>query len=165
MRCTRVVAFALLISCGVLLTANGAQAAPPYAGRRLSDVLRELGQLGLKIVYSDETVPDRLKVEREPIAHSGRPLLEELLAPHGLTRSTERSLILIEGGRAYLRSTASLRIAARLAFPWSLLRVFLIVPAPIRDAVYRIVAGVRHRLAGPSNACDVPPAEIRARLI
>lgn len=96
---------------------------------------------------------------------SQSPEAAALLAPHGLTRDTARSIILLEDGRAHLRSTASLRIAARLGFPWSLLRVFLIVPAPIRDAVYRVVAAIRHRLAGRSNACEIPPAEIRARLI
>jgi predicted DCC family thiol-disulfide oxidoreductase YuxK len=74
-------------------------------------------------------------------------------------------MILIEGDRAYLRSTASLRIAARLGWPWSLLRVFLGVPVPVRDAVYRVIAAVRHRIAGRSNACELPPPEIRARLI
>ncbi len=88
-----------------------------------------------------------------------------LLAPHGLTRETARSIILIEGGQVYLRSTASLRIAARLAWPWSLARVFLLVPVPIRDAVYRVVAAVRRRLAGTSNACEIPPEAIRARMI
>ena len=107
---------------------------------------------------------------RDPGGHfrfgaSQSPQAASLLAAHGLTRETARSMILIEHGRAYLRSSASLRIAARLTFPWSLLRVFLIVPPPIRDAVYRGVAAVRHRIAGPSNACEIPPPEIRARLI
>lgn len=88
-----------------------------------------------------------------------------LLAEHGITRDAARSIVLIEGGQVYLRSTASLRIARRLGFPWSLAGVFLIVPRPIRDAVYRIVAAVRHRLAGSSNACEIPPPEIRERLI
>jgi predicted DCC family thiol-disulfide oxidoreductase YuxK len=96
---------------------------------------------------------------------SQSPQAASLLARHGLTRATARSMILIEDGRAYLRSTASLRIAARLTFPWSLLRIFLIVPAPIRDAIYGLVAAVRHRIAGRSNACEIPPPEIRARLI
>ena len=96
---------------------------------------------------------------------SQSPQAADLLARHGLSRATARSLILIEDGRAYLRSTASLRIAARMRRPWSMLRVLLIVPAPIRDAVYRLVAAIRHRVAGPSNACEIPPPEIRARLI
>lgn len=88
-----------------------------------------------------------------------------LLARHGLTRHSARSLILLEDEHAHLRSTAVLRIAAKMTFPWSLFRVFLIVPAPVRDAVYRIVAAIRHRIAGQSNACNVPPPEIRARMI
>lgn len=96
---------------------------------------------------------------------SQTPEAAALLAPYGLTRDTARSIILLENGQAYLRSTASLRIAAHLSFPWSLGRVFLIVPTPIRDAIYRVVAAIRHRLAGRSNACEIPPPEIRRRLI
>lgn len=43
-----------------------------------------------------------------------------LLALYGMTRQAARSLILIEHGQIYLRSTASLRIARRLRWPWSL---------------------------------------------
>jgi len=87
------------------------------------------------------------------------------LAPYSLTRDTARSIILIEDGQVFLRSTASLRIARRLTWPWRLAAAFLIVPAPLRDAVYRVVAAIRHRLAGASNACEVPPEEIRQRMI
>jgi predicted DCC family thiol-disulfide oxidoreductase YuxK len=96
---------------------------------------------------------------------SQTPAAAALLAPHGVTRESARSLILIEDGQVYLRSTASLRIAARLTRPWCWARVFLRVPVPIRDAVYRVVAAIRHRIAGRSNACEIPPPEIRARLI
>src|ERR1051325_9442944 len=88
-----------------------------------------------------------------------------LLEEYGLTRTTARSIILIEDGHAYLRSTAVLRIAAKLTFPWSICRAFLAVPIPLRDAVYRVVAAIRHRIPGRSNACNVPPPEIRARMI
>lgn len=96
---------------------------------------------------------------------SQSPQAAALLAPYGVTRETARSIILIEDGRVHLRSTASLRIAARLAFPWSLLRVLLAVPVPVRDGVYMLIAAVRKRLAGPSNACEIPPPAIRARMI
>jgi predicted DCC family thiol-disulfide oxidoreductase YuxK len=107
---------------------------------------------------------------RDPAAYfrfgaSQSPQAAELLARHGLSRETARSIILLEGGRAYLRSTASLRIAARLTWPWSLARILLVVPVPLRDAVYRVVAAIRHRIAGRSNACEVPPPAIRARMI
>ena len=107
---------------------------------------------------------------RDPAAYfrfgaSQTPQAAEILAAHGVDRQSARSIVLIEDGKVYLRSTASLRIASRLSWPWSMARVFLWVPRPIRDAAYRVVAAIRHRIAGRSNACEIPPPEIRARLI
>jgi predicted DCC family thiol-disulfide oxidoreductase YuxK len=96
---------------------------------------------------------------------SQSPAGAALLARHGRTRDMTRSMVLIEDGQVYLRSTASLRIAARLPLPWRLARVFLLIPAPLRDVVYRGIAAIRHRIAGKSNACEIPPAELRGRLI
>jgi predicted DCC family thiol-disulfide oxidoreductase YuxK len=73
--------------------------------------------------------------------------------------------VLIEDGRLYLRSTAVLRVARRMSFPWWLASAALVVPAFLRDPVYRVVAAIRHRIAGRSNACEIPPPEIRERLI
>src|SRR5687768_1201754 len=96
---------------------------------------------------------------------SQNPEGRALLARYGTSREATRSLVLIEGDEISLRSTAVLKIARRMTAPWRWASVFLLVPRPIRDAVYRIVAAVRHRLAGRSNACEIPPPEIRARLI
>ena len=90
-------------------------------------------------------------------------LTEQLLGE--LDREAARSMILIEDGKVFLRSTAVLRIARRMRAPWKFAAVFLWVPLPIRDAVYRVIAAIRHRIAGRSNACEIPPPEIRARLI
>lgn len=107
---------------------------------------------------------------RDPQAYfrfgaSQTPEAAALLAPYRVSRETARSIILIEDGQVYLRSTATLKIAARLTPPWSWARIFLWVPVPIRDAAYRVIAAIRHRVAGRSNACEIPPAEIRARMI
>ncbi len=88
-----------------------------------------------------------------------------LLAQFGETRASTRSIILIEDGQLFRKSTAVLRIARRLPRPWSLAAVALLVPRPLRDAAYDVVAAIRHQLAGESNACQVPPAAIRERLI
>lgn len=96
---------------------------------------------------------------------SQAPEAGALLAQHGVNRESVRSIILIEDGDVSLRSTAVLKIAKRLTAPWRWAGVFLWVPRPVRDAVYRIVAAIRHRIAGESNACKIPPPEIRQRLI
>jgi predicted DCC family thiol-disulfide oxidoreductase YuxK len=96
---------------------------------------------------------------------SQTPQAAELLARLGVTRHSARSIVLIEDEQIFLRSTATLRIAARLTYPWRLAAALLWIPVPIRDAAYRVVAAVRHRIAGTANACEIPPPEIRARMI
>ena len=96
---------------------------------------------------------------------SQSPQAIEILKRHGVDRESARSIIFIEDGQVYLRSTATLRIARHLSFPWKLAAALLWIPVPVRDAVYRVVAALRHRLAGRSNACEIPPPEIRSRLI
>lgn len=96
---------------------------------------------------------------------SQSPQATDILERYGVNRDSARSIIFIEDGQVYLRSTATLRIARHLGFPWKLAAALLWIPVPLRDAVYRVVAAVRHRLAGRSNACEIPPPEIRSRLI
>lgn len=96
---------------------------------------------------------------------SQTPAAQALLARYGETRASTRSIVLIEDDLVYRKSTAVLRIARRLPWPWSMASAFLLVPRPLRDAAYGVVAVVRHRLAGRSNACEIPPPEIRERLI
>ena len=96
---------------------------------------------------------------------SQNPEGQALLRTLGTSQEAARSLILIDDDRVYLRSDAALRIAQRLNAPWKYAGALLIVPRPIRDLVYRGVAAVRYRLAGRSNACEIPPPEIRTRLI
>lgn len=94
-------------------------------------------------------------------SEAARPLLEE----HGLSADVLDSLVLIEEGRAYQRSTAALRIVGRLRGPWPLLRVFLAVPRPLRDAVYDWVATNRYDWFGRRDKCRVPTPELRERFL
>lgn len=90
---------------------------------------------------------------------------QPLLQQYGLTDITSSTIVLVERDQVYLRSTAALRIARHLGWPWTLMAVFLIVPRPVRDAVYDAVASVRHRLFGRTDACELPSEAIRQRLI
>jgi predicted DCC family thiol-disulfide oxidoreductase YuxK len=74
-------------------------------------------------------------------------------------------MVLIDDAGTWLRSDAVLRIAAHLGRPWSAARVFLLVPRPIRDAAYRVVAAIRHRLSGLLPACELPDAALRAKIL
>ena len=75
------------------------------------------------------------------------------------------SMVLIDDEGVWLRSDAVLRIAGRLRAPWSAARALLAVPRPLRDAVYRLVARVRHRLTPLLPACELPDAALRAKIL
>lgn len=71
------------------------------------------------------------------------------------------SFLLWEDGRVYSRSEAALRVTKRLSGAWPLLYGFSIVPAPIRDGIYNIVARNRYRWFGRKHECWIPSAELQ----
>jgi predicted DCC family thiol-disulfide oxidoreductase YuxK len=75
------------------------------------------------------------------------------------------SIVYIENGVAHVRSSAALRIARDLGFPWCLARIFTIIPRGLRDAVYDSVARRRFAWFGARDACMVPTPELRARFL
>ena len=74
----------------------------------------------------------------------------------GADASQLDSILLIEGGRLYRESTAALRIARRLSGLWPLLALFLVLPALLRDPVYRLIARYRYRWFGKTDVCRLP---------
>jgi predicted DCC family thiol-disulfide oxidoreductase YuxK len=64
-----------------------------------------------------------------------------------------------------MRSAAALRTARYLGGAWHLTRVGWIVPRPIRDAVYDLIARHRHKLPFQADACALPAPEVRERFL
>ena len=88
------------ILIGTALWPTGAVAAgPPYAGRGLDEVLRELGTQGLRLIFSSETVPTSLRVTVEPRGATPVEVLQSVLAEHGL-----RANRIAEGTYAIVRT-------------------------------------------------------------
>lgn len=114
-------------------------------------------------------------VDRDPTARFHFAPLQGATAARALTAAgvdaaaMQRDLdtvVLLEDGRVHVRSTAALRVARRLAWPWPLLYyAFILVPAPLRDLGYRLVARNRYRWWGRVDGCRVPTPELRARLL
>jgi predicted DCC family thiol-disulfide oxidoreductase YuxK len=90
---------------------------------------------------------------------------EGLLAKHGLVEESNHTIVVIDGGRALLRSDAALFIAAHLRKPYVWLVFTRFVPRIVRDMVYRMVASVRHLLGGAQDVCALVPPEQQARII
>ena len=75
------------------------------------------------------------------------------------------SFILLENDRLYDRSTAALKVAARLPFPWRLAAVGLILPRFLRDWVYDQIAKRRYRWFGRQDECWLPTPALRRRFL
>jgi predicted DCC family thiol-disulfide oxidoreductase YuxK len=89
---------------------------------------------------------------------------QSLLQTHGI-RPDLSSIVVIEEGRAYQRSTAVLRIARRMGGLWPLAYAFVIVPVPLRDWAYTLFAKRRYRWFGRSAECPIPTPALRRRFV
>jgi predicted DCC family thiol-disulfide oxidoreductase YuxK len=85
------------------------------------------------------------------------------LARHGMLPSGPSldSVVLVEEAglpteRLRVRSDAVLAIVEELGGAWRLTTFLRVIPRPLRDAVYRLIARMRHRLFGRLDACAVP---------
>lgn len=75
------------------------------------------------------------------------------------------SILLLHNGIYYTKSTAALMIARRLRFPVSLLSVFLLIPAFLRNPVYDLIARKRYVWFGKKETCWLPDEGLKAKFI
>lgn len=113
----------------------------------------------------------RFVIRRDPhrrfrFASLQSPIARELLGP-GEEAAADRldSVVLIDEDGIWHKSTAALRTARRLSGLWPLMSVFLIVPRPIRDALYDFIGSRRYRLFGRTQACWVPDEDLSDRFL
>lgn len=88
-----------------------------------------------------------------------------LLESSSLSTAYQDSLVLVENGRWYVRSTAALRIARRLGGAWPLLYGLIFIPRPVRDLAYNFVARRRYRWFGRRESCRVPTPQLKQRFL
>ncbi len=76
------------------------------------------------------------------------------------------SVVLLARGHVWRRSSAVVRALLALGGPWVLLGALLwLVPKPLRDACYDLVAANRTRWFGRLASCRVPSAGERERFL
>lgn len=75
------------------------------------------------------------------------------------------TMVLIENGKLYTRSSAALRVLRRLSMPWPLLYGLVLVPKGLRDRIYEIVASHRYEWFGQRDQCRRPTPELRRRFL
>ncbi len=90
---------------------------------------------------------------------------QRILAWHGLPTESFDTFILSEGPRLYVRSSAYVRIVARLQFPWNLASIIWVIPRPLRDWLYDKIAQNRFRFFPKREQCIVLTQDHKDRLI
>lgn len=92
-------------------------------------------------------------------------IAENLLKKFDLNPETTNSFVFIELDRAFLRSTAALKVSRYLKSPWNWAYVFIAVPTFLRDFFYNIIARTRYSIFGKRNECMVPTPDLRAKFL
>jgi predicted DCC family thiol-disulfide oxidoreductase YuxK len=116
----------------------------------------------------NKTVTLLLRIDRRHAFHYA-PLQGEtaarLKAMHPAIPADLDSVVYVEEGRVYLRSRAFVMAARHLPYPWKLAYWMRWIPAPVADLLYNFVARIRYRVFGKYDACRLPSADDRKRLL
>ena len=88
-----------------------------------------------------------------------------LLNQYGFSPEDVSTFVLVSDGQVYTKSSAAILIAKRLKGPWQLLRATWLLPRPLRDWAYDVVARNRYNWFGKSATCMIATPELEARFL
>lgn len=89
----------------------------------------------------------------------------EYLKRYNMPSDVFESIVLVKANKVYTKSTAALKVAKELNGIWKVLYFFIIIPKPIRDAVYSFIARNRYSWFGKQEFCRVPTPELSQRFL
>ncbi|MED4072145.1 thiol-disulfide oxidoreductase DCC family protein [Priestia endophytica] len=92
-------------------------------------------------------------------------LAASILSRSNLDTKNLDSIILVDKGTTYIESTSVLKILHKLKGPIKVLLVLWIIPKPIRDWGYRMLARNRYKWFGENKVCMVLTSDIKDRFI
>ena len=90
----------------------------------------------------------------------GRALAQQL----GIDAGTPETNAVIIGGHAYFKADSAMQALSRLPH-WRWVRLFSILPRPLRDWFYDRVARNRYQLFGKTESCMMPTPELMHRFV
>lgn len=93
------------------------------------------------------------------------PVGRDLQDRYGIDAIEDETVILIKGDKVYTHSDAGLEIAKDLKGLWKYLHYAKVVPRPIRNGIYSIIAENRYNWFGQKNECMLPSLDIKARFL
>ena len=118
--------------------------------------------------FCNSTINFLIRQDKKGILHFATlqsPSGQQLLKQYGLPLENFESFVVLEKGKAYTGSTASLKVCRQLPWYWQWTRIFWVVPRPFRDAVYNFIARHRYQWFGKKDQCMLPDEKIKERFI
>lgn len=75
------------------------------------------------------------------------------------------SFVFVRDNKVYVKSTGALEVLKDLGGMWKLLYAFIIIPRPIRDFIYGLIAKHRYSFFGKQESCMLPTPELQSRFL
>lgn len=107
----------------------------------------------------------RDREHRFRLAAAQSALGQALYRHYGLDPVDFKTNLLVEDGRAWVKSEGTIRMFVRLGWPWSVARVLRVVPGAWLDRLYEVVARNRLRWFGSRATCFMPDAADTQRFL
>ncbi|GBF38637.1 thiol-disulfide oxidoreductase DCC family protein [Leptospira johnsonii] len=92
---------------------------------------------------------------------------KKLIQSRGLEEKIQGidSILFWDGAEIHIKSNAILEICGKLGGFWKILKLSYIIPRPIRDILYDLIAKNRYKLFGKRESCRMPTPELKERIL
>ncbi len=89
----------------------------------------------------------------------------KLLTANNFETGYNESILLVMNGSVYRKSQAVLEIVKHLKGPWKIILIFSIIPYPILNIFYDLIARYRYKIFGKRNECRIPTPDLMDRFL
>jgi predicted DCC family thiol-disulfide oxidoreductase YuxK len=90
---------------------------------------------------------------------------QALFSEYGIDPDDPASWLYLEGGKAMTGFEAWARVGEVIGGRAQLLKILLLIPAPLRARLYHAMARNRRRLFGTDDLCNLPDPAVARRLV
>ena len=88
---------------------------------------------------------------------------KKLLDPSEITQLS--TVIYYKNQKKYYQSGAVLHVLKNMGLPFNLAFIFIIIPSPLRNLVYQLIAKNRYNLFGQKETCRLPDPSEKERFL
>lgn len=90
---------------------------------------------------------------------------KEILLQQPSKKNNLDTIILIDNGKIYERSTAAIKIGTKLGWMFKWVYVGYLLPVKVRDALYNWIAKNRYKWFGKRETCFIPTEKEKSKFL